>query len=77
MAEDVEVLESPSAADWRSLLGRKVSVRYRLHSDPSHRFSEAIGIVASVTDTTVGIINRRGQVSEVPIDDLIAGKTWR
>jgi uncharacterized protein (DUF302 family) len=50
--------------DWSGHLGRKVSVRYRLHGDPVHPFSEAVGVVASVaTDggaEVVTIIDRRG-----------------
>ena len=48
---------------WTDRLGRKVSVRYRLHGDPEHPFSEAVGVVASVTadgDTEiVTLIDRR------------------
>ncbi|MGH2729107.1 MAG: hypothetical protein ACRDJI_00700 [Actinomycetota bacterium] len=63
-------------ADWRALLGRKVSVRYHLHGEPAHPFSEAIGMVQSVADGTVEIITRRGDVRSVPVDDVIAAKVF-
>jgi hypothetical protein len=59
------------------LLGRKVSIRYRTKGDPAHPFSEAIGLVQSVSDTdVVTIVGRRGKVIEVPIGAFIAGKVW-
>jgi hypothetical protein len=66
--------------NWRERLGRKVSVRYRLHGDPEHPFSEAIGVVASVTriggTDTVTIVNRRGITIEIPAPDLLAAKLF-
>jgi hypothetical protein len=65
--------------DWHSLLGRKVSVRFRLHGDPSHRFSEAVGVVqavgpASGGDAVVSILKRHGEVVEVAARDVLACK---
>jgi hypothetical protein len=76
-----ERLEGASEQRWRSLLGRKVSVRFKLTGDPDHPFSETIGVVMSVkTDETgtsrVAIVDRRGDVSEIDISDVIAGKAW-
>jgi hypothetical protein len=56
------------------LLGRKVSIRYRLHDDPDHPFSEAIGVVMAVTEGDVSILNRKGTVAVVPINDILATK---
>jgi hypothetical protein len=73
--------EGASEETWRSLLGRKVSIRYKLTGDPQHPVSEAIGIVMSVKPdetgrTQVMIVNRRGDISTVGIDDVLAGKAW-
>jgi hypothetical protein len=66
--------------NWRERLGRKVSVRYRLHGDPEHPFSEAIGVVASVTSVdgtdTITIVNRRGVTTEIRAPDLLAAKVF-
>jgi hypothetical protein len=66
--------------DWSKSLGRKVSVRYRLHGDPVHPFSEAVGVVASVAgsgDTqVVTIIDRRGKTVGIPAPDLLAVKLF-
>jgi hypothetical protein len=69
-------LEGASEATFRSLIGRKISVRYRLHDDPEHPHSEAVGMVASVGDGVVSVVNRRGEMSVFAIDDVIAGKAW-
>ena len=68
-------------AGWRGLLGRKVSVRYRIPDDPAHPFSEAIGVVADVGggpdgSTTVSILTKRGETKSVPIADIEAAKTF-
>jgi hypothetical protein len=68
------------AGDWSDRLGRKVSIRYRIHDDPDHPFSEAVGVVASVTSEggaeTVTIINRRGGRIPIPAPDLLAVKLF-
>ena len=75
-------LEGATEEVWRSLLGRKVSIRYRLRDDPAeHAVSEAIGIVMSVkSDETdgaeVSIVDQRGEITKVAIDDVMAGKAW-
>ena len=56
-------------------------MRYRLHEDPSTPFSEAIGMVSAVNEEEPGrvvitILDRRGHTSEVPLEDLVAGKAW-
>src|ERR671917_1142069 len=52
----------PSDADWAGLLGRKVSVRFRLHGE-AHPQSETVGVVQSVEghsgDQTLQILDRR------------------
>lgn len=67
-------------ADWVQLLGRKVSIRYRLH-DSHHAFSEAIGVVQSVTPpgddvARVTVVNRRGEARSVPIEDIVSAKVF-
>ena len=58
------------------LLGRKVTLRYRLRDDATHRFSEAIGVVRSVGDDGIlVVVGRRGQVHSIPVADIIALKT--
>jgi len=74
-------LENASEETWRSLLGRKVSIRYKLTGDPEHPVSEAVGIVMSVKADETGkaqvlIVNRRGDISTVGTDDVLAGKAW-
>ena len=69
---------SPSA--WKALLGTKVSVRYRLHGDESHPFSEAIGMVQSVAvdddgNSLLTVVNRRGEASSMALDDILAAKS--
>ena len=65
---------------WRELLGKKVSIRYRLHGDPDHPFSEAIGVVMSVADSDRGeritIVTRRGAEVVVGAEDVLAQKTF-
>jgi hypothetical protein len=74
-------LEGATEEVWRSLLGRKVSIRFRLRDDREHDSSEAVGIVMAIkSDETdgarVSIVDRRGEITEVAIDDVIAGKAW-
>jgi hypothetical protein len=73
--------ESRAPEVWRRYLGRKVSLRYRLHDDAEHPFSEAIGMVASVrTDpgeqAEIDVVNRRGVASIVPLDDVLVAKVF-
>jgi hypothetical protein len=66
--------------DWRALLGRKVSIRYKLHGDPTHPFSEAIGVVQGVTHgddaPNVELLSRRGELVTVAIPDVLAAKVF-
>jgi hypothetical protein len=65
---------------WKDRLGRKVSIRYRLHGDPAYPFSEAVGVVASVTadgDTEiVTLIDRKGRAVAIAAPDLLAVKVF-
>ena len=67
-------------SDWKELLGRKISIRYRLHGDPSHPFSEAIGVVMAVGAAERGeqvkILTRRGDEVVVDAVDVVARKTF-
>jgi hypothetical protein len=72
------VNEQPS--EWAERLGRKVSIRYLFHDD-AHPFSEAIGVVMSVsrdeqTEEIVEIMNRRGEVVSVRASDIVAVKEF-
>jgi hypothetical protein len=58
-----------------------VSVRYRHHGDKAHPFSEALGVVASVTHDpvageTVTILTRRGANVAIPVADVLAAKVF-
>jgi hypothetical protein len=70
----------PQEDDWRGLLGRKVSIRYRLHGDAQHPFSEAIGVVHAVTRIdaapSVSLLTRRGDRVTVAISDVLAAKVF-
>jgi hypothetical protein len=73
--------ESRAPEVWRRYLGRKVSLRYRLHDDAEHPFSEAIGMVATVRadpgeQTEIDVVNRRGEASTVPLDDVLVAKVF-
>ena len=67
-------------ADWRPLIGRKVSIRYALRGDPEHPFSEAIGMVASVEDadegSTIVIFTKRGKRLAIRAGDVLAAKVF-
>ena len=62
------------------MLGRKVSIRYKLHGDPAHPFSEAIGVVQAVrhgdAPPSVELLSRRGEVVTVAISDVLAAKVF-
>lgn len=67
-------------SDWRPLLGRKVSIRYRLHGD-EYPFSEAIGVLQKVDETPDGrarleILTTRGDVVTVMSADVLAAKIF-
>ena len=76
---DVQRVEGLGEAEWRALLGRKISLRYRLHDD-SDPFSEAIGVVMGVRPGegggSVTILNKRGEQIIIAIDDILAGKVF-
>jgi len=61
---------------WRGLLGTKVSLRYRLHDDPDHPFSEAIGMVQAAADEAVTVVTRRGEEVRIALEDVLVGKTF-
>ncbi|HEX2050943.1 MAG TPA: hypothetical protein VHJ34_09985 [Actinomycetota bacterium] len=70
-------LTSPDA--WAQLLGARVTLRYRLHGDAGHPFSEAAGVVRAVAHGEEGpdcveIVTRRGDVRRVPLGDVVAAK---
>ena len=71
----------PTAEEWGRNLGRKVSIRFKLHDDPAHGFSEAIGVVQSVRPNDAGIVElgiltRRGETRVVPVEDILAVKLF-
>ena len=70
---------SRSEDDWRRALGRKVTLRYRVHDDPEHEVAEAVGFVQSVDrgdGVHISIVNRRGELTRVPLDDIEAAKLF-
>ena len=73
-------LEGLGPHEWRSLLGRKVSVRYAIYDDPEHRVTEAIGMVSSVedegADSKISLVNRRGETVTFVLKHLVAGKAF-
>jgi hypothetical protein len=71
--------ELTSEHAWRGLLGRKVSLRYRLRGDPAHPFSEAVGMVSFVglgegSRVVVKVVNRRGETVVVGLEDVLAAR---
>ena len=72
--------QSEGSSDWKELLGKKVSIRFRLHDDPGHPFSEAIGVVMSVGPSERGeqvkILTRKGTEVVVDAADVLARKTF-
>jgi hypothetical protein len=62
--------------EWRALLGRKVSLRYRLHGDAAYPFSEAVGVVQAVDDDVVKVLSRRAELVSVVIEDVLAAKVF-
>jgi ribosome maturation factor RimP len=69
-----------SATDFKQYLGRKVTLRYRLHDDAAHPVSEAVGVVMSVEHQSgrqrVVILTRGSERRVVPVDDVMAGKAF-
>jgi ribosome maturation factor RimP len=67
-----------STTDFKQHLGRKVTLRYRVHDDAAHPFSEAIGVVMSVEADSGGprvvILTKKSERRVVPIDDVMTGK---
>ena len=71
----------PSTEEWGKNLGRKISIRFKLHDDPAHGFSEAIGVVQSVRPNAsgvveLGILTRHGDTRYVPVEDVLAAKLF-
>ena len=78
-ASNFERLPPESSEHWRALLGRKISIRYRLSEGDSHPFSEAVGVVLEVSDengVVVKIMTRHGQTLTVHASDVLAGKVF-
>lgn len=65
------------AIDWIALLGAKVSIRYVLHGDPDHPFSEAVGVVMAVdrNNDRVALMTKKGELS-VAGRDILATKVF-
>lgn len=79
-ASSTAARQRPPIDDWRPHIGRKVSIRYRLHDD-THPFSEAIGVVMNVTSAPdegqlLKILSKHGVTIEVHTRDLIAAKLF-
>jgi ribosome maturation factor RimP len=65
-----------TSQEWRRLLGRKVSIRFRRHGDDEHPFSEAIGVVRAADEHEVAILTRRGTETTVALADVVATKVF-
>ena len=76
MAEGSE----PGPRRWKSILGLKVSVRFRLRDDPQHGYSEALGVVQAVHeaegDEEVEVITRAGKVVSFAASDVTHVKVF-
>ena len=78
-ASNPERLPPSSPEHWRALLGRKISIRYRLEKNDTHLFSEAVGVVLAVSDedgVVIKIMKRDGQAVTVSVSDVLAGKVF-
>ncbi|HEX2235207.1 MAG TPA: hypothetical protein VHK89_02925 [Actinomycetota bacterium] len=57
-----------------------MSLRFRLRDDPRHPFSEAVGVVGSVTgpagEEELTVLSRRGAATRVPVADIEALKVF-
>jgi hypothetical protein len=66
---------------WRGQIGRKASMRLRNPGDPTHPFTEAVGVIQSVEEDEVGgvrlnLITRRGEARAAAIVDILAAKIF-
>lgn len=72
-------MASAPIEDWRPHLGRKVSLRYKLHGS-DHPFSEAIGVISSVDVGPDGqeivILTRKGESKPIASADILAAKLF-
>ncbi len=73
-------MASSRIEDWKPHLGRKVSLRYKLH-DGDHPYTEAIGVVSSVAvdataAQTISILTRSGDTKIVASGDILASKLF-
>ena len=75
-ANSSERLPPARPEDWARYLGRKITIRLRLHGDPEHDFSEAIGVVSRVSETDLSIMTKKGETVTVAFIDVIAGKVF-
>jgi hypothetical protein len=76
---EVERLPPEDPARWHALLGRKISIRYALAGDPEHPFSEAIGVISSVSERdqpTITILGRDGKTREIAASSVLQGKVF-
>ncbi len=74
-------MSSPAQEPWRDHLGRKVSVRFRVHDDPEHPWSEAVGVIQAVfdpgtDDARLSIVSRRGDIREIRVENVVAYKLF-
>ncbi len=66
---------------WRGQIGRKASMRLRNPGDPTHPFTEAVGVIQSVERDEDGafrlkLITRRGEARAAAIVDILAAKIF-
>ena len=71
---------SVSPGSWTDHLVRRFSLRFRLHDDPAHPFSEAVGVLMSVTHDERGevlsFVHRSGKTFTIHSADVLAAKLF-
>lgn len=63
-----------AAKEHKDLLGRKVSILFRLSKDPEHPFNEAFGVVQRVEEGVLFVAKRDGTLIEVKAIDIVQMK---
>jgi hypothetical protein len=65
---------NPEAPDPGSLIGRRLSILYRIEEE-THQFTEAAGLLESVDNSSAGAVlhirKRNGDLVEVPASQIV------
>jgi hypothetical protein len=78
----VKRVEPPELNDpgfWRGRLGEKVTMRLRNPRDAAHPFTEAVGVLRSLSadesgEPAVTVLTRRGEARGGRVSDILAAK---